>query len=297
VWSIAMPKGALVAVIGVPAGHAPTVLAVPGDTVVTLPAGDQSTISQSAGTGAVAQAVVQGLVLRRVGHYLTGTASSLSGLIDLVGGVDVVTESDFTFGGHAVGAGNVHFSGGMAIAYLSQGNVDDVTGRWEDLLTGILGSNTTPAEWAAVGPSDNGLVVGQLMVAARNGPVLELPTAPGDGGPIVDRDGLTKLLDTNFAASLGTLIRIVVVNGSGTPGLGTLIDGKLAPYGFSVVASQNARRFDVSQTSIVASGDGFLQEAEQARTVLGVGRVKVSDQPTDVADLTIVVGKDLSRKH
>jgi hypothetical protein len=135
------------------------------------------------------------------------------------------------------------------------------------------------------------------MVSARNGPVLELPTTPGNGGMVVDQDGLTSMLDTKFGVSLGTLVRIVVVNGSGTPGLGTLVDGKLAPYGFSVVASQNARRFNVRQTVIVASGDGFLQEAQQVAAVLGVGRVKVSDQPTEVADLTILVGRDLSRKH
>jgi hypothetical protein len=294
---VTSPMGTLVAVIGVPAGHTPTVLAVPADTIVTLPAGDQTTIGATAATGPVAQAAVQGLVLRRVGHYLAGTMSSLSGLIDLVGGIDVVTESGFTFGGHTVGSGNVHLSGSMADAYLSQGTTDDLTGRWEDVLTGIFGSTTTASEWAALGPSDDGSVVGHLMVAARNGPVLELPTTPGDGGVVVDRDGLTTLLDTKFGVSLGTLIRVVVVNGSGTPGLGTLIDGKLAPYGFSVVASQNARRFNVSQTIVVASGDAFLLEAQQAATVLGVGRVRVSDQPTEVADLTILVGKDLSRKH
>jgi len=57
-----------------------------------------------------------------------------------------VTESGFTFGGHTVGSGNVHLSGSMADAYLSQGTTDDLTGRWEDVLTGIFGSTTTASE-------------------------------------------------------------------------------------------------------------------------------------------------------
>ena len=96
-----------------------------------------------------------------------------------------------------------------------------------------------------------------------------------------------------FGQSLGSLVRIVVVNGSGAPGLGTMIDGKLAPYGFSVVTSENASHFNVKHTTVVATGQSNLSAAEVAARILGVKNVKVSDQPTSLADVTIVAGKDL----
>ena len=44
----------------------------------------------------------------------------------------------------------------------------------------------------------------------------------------------------------------------------------------------------------MASGDANIAAARQAREILGIGIVKVSDQPTSLADVTIVVGKDFS---
>jgi hypothetical protein len=96
-----------------------------------------------------------------------------------------------------------------------------------------------------------------------------------------------------FGSSLGSLVRVVVVNGSGAPGLGTLIDGKLAPQGFSVLTSENATHFNVRHSVVVATGEANLAKAEVAAKILGVKSVKVSDQPTSLADITIIVGKDL----
>src|SRR5207342_2299496 len=161
----------------------------------------------------------------------------------------------------------------------------------EDVVAGVMQTPTEPADWSSVGASDDLAVVTRLLASARGATVLELPTGPAVGGGVeVDRDALGSIL-TRFGSSLGDLTRVVVVNGSGAPGLGTLIDGKLAPYGFSVVTSQNASRFNVRKTEIVASGDANIAAARQAREILGIGVVKKSDQPTSLADVTIVIGK------
>jgi hypothetical protein len=137
------------------------------------------------------------------------------------------------------------------------------------------------------------VVVSRLLSASTGATVLEMPTQPASGGGIeADRGALATMLP-KFAESLGSLVRIVVVNGSGAPGLGTMIDGKLAPYGFSVVTSENASHFNVKHTSVVASGEKYLAAAQVAAKMLGVKSVKVSDQPTFLADVTIVAGKDL----
>ncbi len=69
----------------------------------------------------------------------------------------------------------------------------------------------------------------------------------------------------------------------------------LAPSGYRVVSSQNPETFDTSETQVVAAMTEFLTEAEQVRGPLGLGKVYVGPQPTGIADITIVMGKDYSR--
>jgi hypothetical protein len=294
VWAMPTAHGVQLAVIGVPKSGSGLALALPSETHVVLPAGDISTVGASSGSGPRAQAVAQNLLLKRVGHYLVSTPSSLSALVDDLGGVDVQTEGAFTFGGHRIAAGTVRMTGPMALAYLSQAGEAEVTGRWEDVLAAVLQAPSEPADWSSVGASDDLSVVTRLLASARGATVLEMPTGPAvGGGEEVDRDALGSIL-TRFGSSLGELTRVVVVNGSGAPGLGTLIDGKLAPYGYSVLTSENASHFNVRKTEIVATGDANVAAARQARQILGIGVVKVSNQPSSLADVTVVVGKDFS---
>jgi hypothetical protein len=294
VWAMPTAHGVQLAVVGLPKNGTGIALALPSATHVILPAGDISTIGASAGSGPRAQAVAQNILLKRVGHYLVSTPASLAQLVDDLGGLDIGTEAAFTFGGHKIEAGTVKMTGAMALAYLSQATADDVTGRWEDVIAAVLLAPSEAADWSAVGASDDLSVVSRLLAASRGATVYEMPTAPAvGGGDEVDRDALGSMLD-RFGSSLGDITRVVVVNGSGAPGLGTLIDGRLAPYGFSVVTSENASHFNVRRTQLVASGDENVAAATQAQKVLGVGTVKVSDQPTSLSDVTIIVGKDFS---
>ena len=296
VWSLATRHGVQLAVVGLPGNGAGVALALPSQTHVILPAGDISTIGESSGSGPRAQAVAQNVLLKRVGHYLASTPSSFSSLVDAIGPIEVQTEAAFTFGGHRIAAGAVKMTGPGAVAYISQASADDVTGRWEGVLAGVLGADSETSDWATVGASDDLSQVSRLLAGAHGATVVEMPTAPALGGGLeVDRDALAGVVH-QFGPSLGKLIRVVVINGSGAPGLGTLIDGKLAPYGFSVVTSSNASSFNVKRTDIVASGNGFVAAAQQARKILGVGSVKVSDQPTSLADVTILAGKDLTSR-
>ncbi len=295
VWAMPTAHGVQLAVVGLPKNGTGIVLALPSATHVILPAGDISTIGASAGSGPRAQAVAQNILLKRVGHYLVSTPASLAQLVDDLGGLDIGTEAAFTFGGHRIDAGTVQMTGAMALAYLSQATADDVTGRWEDVIAAVLLAPSEAADWSTVGASDDLSVVSRLLASSRGATVYEMPTAPAvGGGDDVDRDALGSMLD-RFGSSLGDITRVVVVNGSGAPGLGTLIDGRLAPYGFSVVTSENASHFNVRRTQIVASGDENVAAATQAQKVLGVGTVKVSDQPTSLSDVTIIVGKDFSK--
>jgi len=45
----------------------------------------------------------------------------------------------------------------------------------------------------------------------------------------------------------------------------------------------------------VATGNGFVDAARRAQALLGIGAVEVSNEPSQLADLTIVVGKDFDK--
>jgi hypothetical protein len=61
------------------------------------------------------------------------------------------------------------------------------------------------------------------------------------------------------------------------------------------MASHNDQIFDVQETqSLAATGDP-MDEAEAVLALMGVGKVYVGPQPTGIADITIVAGRDLQR--
>jgi hypothetical protein len=91
------------------------------------------------------------------------------------------------------------------------------------------------------------------------------------------------------------LIRVIVLNGNGQPGNGSEISTLLAPSGYRVVSSQNLGSFDAEETQVIAATTELLGKANDVRGLLGLGRVYVGSQPTGIADITIVVGKDYSQ--
>jgi hypothetical protein len=113
VWAMPTAHGVQLAVVGVPRGGSGLALALPSGTARHC-CGRHLYRRCEPGSGPRAQAVAQNLLLKRVGHYLVSTPSSLSALVDDLGGVDVQTEGAFTFGGHRIAAGTVKMTGPMA---------------------------------------------------------------------------------------------------------------------------------------------------------------------------------------
>jgi hypothetical protein len=107
-----------------------------------------------------------------------------------------------------------------------------------------------------------------------------------------DQDKVEELLSRYFVPTTADVVRLVVLNGVGTPGIGKQVAGILVPEGFRLVSSGNANTFDLEVTQIVASSRGDLKAAERARTLLGVGEISVGNQPAGLADVTVVVGRD-----
>jgi hypothetical protein len=122
-----------------------------------------------------------------------------------------------------------------------------------------------------------------------------LPATASEGGLLVTDDAaIRRQLASLFGIEIGPPVRVVVLNGSGVPGVGEIVASKLVPGGFRIVASGNARTFDRRVTQIVATTDQAQAQAEQVRRLLGVGTVVLGAGSSGLADITIVVGRDLT---
>ena len=297
VWSVRVGASSLVAVISERPVGTPQVMAVPAQTMVDLPGGGPSTVGDASINPGLAVAAAQATLNIRVPHYLVINESDLLALADRLGGVVVDIEAPFASGGQTLGPGQTQLFGRDIGAYLTAAtDPDDLTARWEDVLTALMSGSSSPGLWTfPLGQSDDITRAAQMLAAARGSSIAELPTAPSDGTIQPDLKAIAALVKQSFAAPGAPLIRVVVLNGNGRPGMGALIAARLASLGYRVVAAQNAPSFRMPNTQVVAATDSFIPQAEQIVATLGVGKVYAGVQATGIADITIVVGKDFGR--
>jgi hypothetical protein len=97
-------------------------------------------------------------------------------------------------------------------------------------------------------------------------------------------------------AASSRVIRVQVLNGSGEGGVGARVASYLKEGGFHVVEVKNADRSDYFATLVVARRD----DPEAARVVaryLGGPPVIRQAWDSDLAEVTVVIGRDRSRLH
>jgi len=108
------------------------------------------------------------------------------------------------------------------------------------------------------------------------------------------RDQVADLLLSWWGVRLGEddgVLRLILYNGAGVPGIAGEAAQALINAGMRVVDTRNADRFDYATTLIVVQR-GDVARAQEVRDILGVG--EVVDQPTqqNVADMIVIIGKD-----
>jgi len=297
VWTVRLsagPAASLSAILSAPAGRPTAVVAVPGDTSVDLPGGGPSIVSDAATSPGLAVAAAQAILGVRVPHYMVIDEIDLQALVDRMGGIRVDTEATFLSGGQTLGPGPTRLLGADLSAYLTAStDTTDLTARWEDVLTGLTVGSTDPSKWTfPLGQSDDVALAANLLASMHGELISELPTAPDDGATQPDSKAIGLMMQRSFAPSPQPLIRVVVLNGNGRPGMGAIVASLIAPSGYRVVAAQNADNFKAAVTQVVAADSSLLPQAQEMVTLLGVGKVYVGGQPTGIADITIVVGKD-----
>lgn len=88
--------------------------------------------------------------------------------------------------------------------------------------------------------------------------------------------------------------KVEVLNGSGVAGVAATAASKLTSAGFTVVKTENADRSDYAKTKIVLyiDNDAVRKEADQVKSILGVGEISVSTSGRTDVEITVIVGSD-----
>ena len=266
--------GPLVAVVASGGGRRSSVVTIPSALALTVPGqGDARAGDAALLPGRPAATAFSNLLGAWISHHAVVDAQALSEVIDRLGGLQV-------FADRLDGAGVVD-------ALAAPGRF--VT--WGEVVRSLISSGPDWRQEDFVDVDDPAAV--QRALAPADPLVSTLPTAKVLGGlAVVDDLAAAELSARVFGVEPVVPVPVVVLNGSGEPGVGAAVAEHLIRAGFRVVLSGNAADFNHRETLVVASSPEDRDAAEGAQAALGVGTVSVSGAPTGVGDVTIVVGKD-----
>lgn len=269
-----------VAVLAAGGEQPPLALAIPAETMTSVPGHDVVSVEQAADS---ADAVLMGTVIENlvgvhVQESLLTPVEEVARVVEAVGRIQV---DGRTMGPTAVAR------------YLDRAPVGLPEGlfRWEVVLAELLPA-AKPADVRAFPEPLRGVF---RASAGEPVEVIGLPvTDVGSGVVVPDQEAVAELVTERFGgeASPAGHVRLVLLNGNGTPGIGAEAARILVPEGFRVVESGNARSFDMPQTLIIAASEEDLPFARKAHLLLGTGRLLLGEAPTGLADVTVVIGED-----
>lgn len=108
------------------------------------------------------------------------------------------------------------------------------------------------------------------------------------------REELADLLESWWGVTITEseqVVRVIVYNGAGVPGIAGEAAQQLIRGGFRVVDTKNADNFDYAETQVVVQ-NGDESSGTDVIEVLGTGTVTVQPSDQQVADIIVIVGKD-----
>ena len=283
----------LLALIGSRVGdRAPSFFTVPFDLSLTVPGqGDVVATEVATLDPEAVRVAVSNTFGAWAEHVAVLDLEGLAAVVDRGGALRVRVP-----GFHVTDAGNLgpgvdRLSGEQVAALLA---LRDASGeaRWAAVVQALLQRRVRIGGQDLIDPA--GIAgVREVLRGARGAAVAAFPTTSVAGTVTVP---LQPDLDRAVAQKFGvaTPVPVIVQNGAGTPGLGERVAAAVLPLGFRVVLSQNADEFGYERTRIIANSQDALADARRIRRALGVGRVGVSQVPSGLGDITIVVGEDFA---
>lgn len=87
------------------------------------------------------------------------------------------------------------------------------------------------------------------------------------------------------------VVRVIIYNGSGEPGVAGAAARALIKEGFRVVSTSNADKFNYKETHIVIE-HGSPTDAQRVADVLRVGKIRQQPSDQEIADIIVIIGKD-----
>ncbi len=273
-------------------GRSGSALPIPMEMVTIVPGqGEAQTAAVAQLSGASIQVALSNAVGAWTEGYAVITLRQLAVIVDRGAGLKVELPLPVTTAAGVLGPGSTTLTGAQVRALLALDTPDAPT-YWAHVLQGLLAS--PPSLRTGDLAASNGLdVVQQLLEGARGGAVLGFPTKVVAGTvTVAAQPDLDQLVTEAFGTEAP--IPAIVQNGNGAPGVGEEVGRRIIPAGFRIVLSQNAATFGLPTTDVIANGEESLEAARAARKALGVGRVGVSQVPSGIGDITIVVGKDFT---
>jgi hypothetical protein len=267
--------GPYAAVIG-STGSADGALIVPAETWVTIPGAGEGTLREALTLPPrQAATTVANLLGVWVDHYAVLGPARLAAVVDRSGGVVVADEV---------------LSGEEVVGLLEDAGAGG-TSAFELVVSGLLGEEV---EWRETDLADSDEPVSVLDTLAASGGAAVSAVPVGEAAADVvqpDLDALPATIREVFGGPDRPVVGVIVLNGSGVPGVGELVAERLVPEGFRVVVSENASDFDHRETLVVVGSADDVALGERVRDLLGVGSVNVS-VASGIAPVTIVVGRD-----
>jgi len=283
----------LLAVIGVPSEGEPFFMPLSTELTVVMPGqGETPAAGVAALPGDSMRVALSNMAGIWIEHFAVLSLRDLGASVDAGGGLAVDLPSGYQTTTEVLGPGELTMSGSQVKAFLA-GAADDFGVRWEITLAAMLAD--PPPELVTSGgvETDDAEAVNAMVTGAAGAEVLDMPTTRVNATLVLPE---YPTLDGLLSERLGSSVPVpaIVQNGSGEPGVGEAVAVRIIPAGFRVVLSLNATRFDTVRTDVLANGPDHEQEARTIRKALGIGLVSVSAVPSNVGDITIVVGKDFT---
>jgi LytR cell envelope-related transcriptional attenuator/LytR_cpsA_psr family len=273
-------------------GRPASFFTVPSELTMTVPGQGETTASQIASdapeTMRIALSNTFGVW---ADHYAVLGLDGIAAAVDRVDGIRVQVPGFYATSAGDLGPGASRLRGDQVAALLSV-RTDGLEARWAAVVQGLLRNPMRLDRGDLVDTSGLGGVRRVLRGAAGAGLAL-FPTQVVAGNVVIpSQPALDQQVASAFGASLP--VPVIVENGVGTPGLGEDVAALILPEGFRIALSRNAEPFGFERTRVVANGRAALADARRIVQALGVGRVGVSQVPSGIGDITIIVGEDFT---
>ena len=287
--SVTGAPNALLATVGAGGGRASAALVLPPELTIVMP-----------GSGEVLAEELQELPgdSMRIGvsnadgawndHYAVMDLARFGAVVDRFGGLTVELQDVYAVGAEVLGPGTTRLTGDQVVALLDE-DADDTSGRWASVVDAFLAArpSLSPTDLAETDDPQ----AAAAMLGSGGAQIEIMPTQIVGGAALIPaQPDLDELMGQLFGTPMP--VRAEVQNGNGEPGVGEEVGAQLIPAGFRIVLSVNADTFEHRTTEVIAAGTENEPAAQDAKKALGVGKVIVSQVPSGLADVTVIVGKD-----